>query len=104
MTTVVTVVDSYYLHELLISSHHLIYCLKSFSASDAVQVKEQLPEILKWALFAEAKGLPKSLKHFEAWLAHHFTLYPDAYQNLCSLETSSMVRILLLLKEHVRNP
>lgn len=107
--TLMSAASDTYLHDLLISSHRLLHSnrllphdsRKSYTNSQAEQVKEQLPDILKWALFAEAKGLHKILKFCEQWLAHHFTLYPDAYQQLCCLKDSSMVSILLLLKNRV---
>ena len=94
-----------YLYHILTKSHNLIKCYGSgFTPSHATQAKEQLPVILKWALFAETKGLTKTLQHCEAWLAHHFTLYPDAYEHLCCLKKSSMIKIMLLLKQRVRDP
>ena len=65
------------------------------------EVKKQLPDILKWAMFADAQGLPRTRQQCEKWLAYNFTKYPDAYQHLCFLKPSSMVNILLLLNERI---
>ena len=99
-----TATDDYF-YNILTKSHNLkpFDCLSSRSR---LKEAEKLPDILKWALFAETKVLPKTLQHCEAWLAHYFTLYfsPDAYEHLCCLNNSSMIKILLLLKERVRDP
>ena len=95
-----------YLLDHLTTSYELVnyrHC-NYYKGSKATQVKEQLPYILKWALFAEAEGLPRTLQRCEAWLAHHFADYPDAYQHLCFLKNSSMVRILLLQKDRISSP
>lgn len=68
--TLMSTVSDNYLHDLLIRSHNPIVGYRSVSPFEAKQVKEQLPEILKWTSFAEAKDLPKTLQHCEGWLAH----------------------------------
>lgn len=83
----------------LVHVHHANY---NYRQASKQEVMERLPDVMRWAMLAASKGLPKVLDYCEKWLACYFKQYPESYTHLQMLQNTSMVRILLMIRERVQ--
>jgi len=79
--------------------HHVDY---NYRRPSKQEVMERLPDVLRWAMLAASRGLPKVLDYCEKWLACYFKQCPESYTHLQMLQNTSMVRILLMIRERVQ--
>lgn len=81
--------------------HHSSYHYNNSSLSKQ-EVMDCLPDVMRWAMLAASRGLPKVLDYCEKWLACNLKQYPESYTHLQMLQNTSMVRILLMIRECVQ--